>query len=890
MKNLFPSAFPSPLTCMSSPPQFKAPSTEELQELLPAYDVLSFIARGGMGAVYKAHQKSLERNVAVKILPREFGEDYDFRRRFEDEAKAMAKLNHPNLISVYDFGEVDHMLYIVMEFVDGKSFHESFHGKVIEEKEVVRLVTGICEGLAHAHEAGILHRDIKPANILLDAKNRPKIGDFGLARLTEETEGEGIIFGTPDYTAPEVIKSPGAVDTRSDVFSTGVILYELLTGKLPEKQYIPASQIEDVDPRFDKIVRRATHPSPMLRFADGEAMALDLKKLRDALENQVTGIVTAPSMTMVAQPPRAEPVPSPEAPVPEAAPPPAPAPEVEVNISTNWSLLRNLVIIVLLLAAIFGMYQAYQWRKDSNAEQQAEQQRLKDQAEAENRQRLLEEKRSRERLAALKASQPKPIAEEPEPEPETPMEALVRLKPSLNSGEPRTEYPPGTLIRGNSRFFLIKEELSWQRAASYAEDYGGHLAVCLNEGEQKWLSAKIPSSTTIWLGGGATGRTAWGWVDGSPWTVRQPSSTTGNSATLSDLGSIRSQPGGKKFPFFIQWREDGSNPGNLEAQITRLKASLDSPEPTYPPGVVSFENRRYLVIGTPGTWEEANAVAKSAHGHLAVPSEQSEDTYLRKMITSNLEEGQGAWIGGRHNGRSWTWITGETWAFSSWAPDAPDGSAPTQGAVRLLSGENGGWDDSDPESPEAAAAFVIEWSKDRGNTERPSSVSGTSSWAGLRSTFHKKVRALENKFSEALLENGKGLKSDLNFWLRGLRSADGRAYKGTIDQLKASIGAEGLIPLTIGDTTKLSLSPRGIDLVRKRVETQLALKKALQQQANQIRTSYIGSLKPRAEAARKAGKQSQALAIENEINACGETGRTFLEHLGSGVLDTTEGQ
>ena len=261
---------------MSTPPQFKAPTTEELQQLLPAYDVLSFIAKGGMGAVYKAHQKSLERNVAIKILPREFGEDHDFRRRFEDEAKAMAKLNHPNLISVYDFGELDHMLYIVMEFVDGKSFHESFHGRAIAEKEVAHLVAGICEGLAHAHEAGILHRDIKPANILLDSKNRPKIGDFGLARLTEESEGEGIIYGTPDYIAPEVIKNPGAVDTRSDVFSTGVILYELLTGKLPEKRYIPASQIEDVDPRFDKIVRRATHPSPMLRFADGEAMALRL--------------------------------------------------------------------------------------------------------------------------------------------------------------------------------------------------------------------------------------------------------------------------------------------------------------------------------------------------------------------------------------------------------------------------------------------------------------------------------------------------------------------------------------------------------------------------------------------------------------------------------------
>ena len=193
----------------------------------------------------------------------------------------------------------------------------------------------------------------------------------------------------------------------------------------------------------------------------------------------------------------------------------------------------------------------------------------------------------------------------------------------------------------------------------------------------------------------------------------------------------------------------------------------------------------------------------------------------------------------------------------------------------MLSRRNGSWDDGDPESPEAAAAFVIEWSKDRGNTERPSSVSGTSSWAGLRSTFHKKVRALENKFSEALLENGKGLKSDLNFWLRGLRSADGRAYKGTIDQLKASIGAEGLIPLTIGDTTKLSLSPRGIDLVRKRVETQLAL--SLQRQANQIAHLYPTS--PR-RGCQEGREQSQALAIENEINACGETGEHF-EHLGS---------
>ena len=882
---------------MSTPPQFKAPTTEELQQLLPAYDVLSFIAKGGMGAVYKAHQKSLERNVAIKILPREFGEDHDFRRRFEDEAKAMAKLNHPNLISVYDFGEVDHMLYIVMEFVDGKSFHESFHGRAIAEKEVAHLVAGICEGLAHAHEAGILHRDIKPANILLDSKNRPKIGDFGLARLTEETEGEGIIYGTPDYIAPEVIKNPGAVDTRSDVFSTGVILYELLTGKLPEKRYIPASQIEDVDPRFDKIVRRATHPSPMLRFADGEAMASDLKTLQEALDNQVTGIVTAPPagmatpITGTTPPPAHAAGPQNQPPISEASPPeaaPAAAPEVQVNIGTNWSLLRNLVIIVVLLAAIFGMYRAYQWQKEENAKQQAKQQRLTDQAEADERQRVLEEKRNRERLEALRAAQPKPVPVAPEPEPETPLEALERLKPSLTSGEARTEYPPNTLIRGTSRFFLIEQELSWQRASSYAEEYGGHLAVCLNEGEQKWLSSKIPANTTIWLGGGATGRTAWGWVDGSPWTVRSPSLSTGNTATLSDLGSIRSRPSGETFPFFIQWRHDGTNPGTLESQIARLKASLNSPEPIYPAGVVSFENRRYLVIENAKTWNESNAVAQSAHGHLAVPSEKSEDTYLRSLISRSLGDGRSAWIGGRHNGRAWAWITGETWAFSSWAQDAPDGDAAVESAVKLLAGENGGWDDQNPE--DHVEAFVIEWSKDRGNTAPATPASGTGDWASQRATFQKKIRTLEDKFGSALLENGKGLKSDLNFWLRGLRSTDGRAYKPTIDQLKANVSAEGVIPLTVRDAIKLPLSPRGVDLLRKRIEAQQALKEAVQAQANQIRQAYIGTLKLKQEAATKAGNASGARAILNEINACGATGRAFLEHLGSGVLDTAEGR
>ncbi|NRB27339.1 MAG: protein kinase [Roseibacillus sp.] len=882
---------------MSFPPQFEAPNPEELHELLPSYDVLAFIAKGGMGAVYKAHQKSLERNVAIKILPREFGEDMEFRKRFEDEAKAMAKLNHPNLISVYNFGEVDHMLYIVMEFVDGKSLHHSAHGKAIEQREVARLVTGICEGLAHAHEAGILHRDIKPANILLDGKKRPKIGDFGLARFAEETEGEGIIFGTPDYTAPEVTKSPGAVDTRSDVFSTGVILYELLTGKLPEKNYVPASQIEDVDPRFDKIVRRATHPSPMLRFADGEAMAKDLKQLRDTLDKQVPGIMATPPAKVAAPPSGPTPAPA-TVPVPLTGPAPTPAtmetpavalpnapgaPEVQIKIGTNWSLLRNLVIIVLLLVAIYGMYTVYQQQKKKLEEDKLVQQQREDQAKQQEIRRLLNEKKARERRAALEASRPKAPPVIPEPEPETPMEALERLKPALTTGE-RTEYPPGTLVRGTSRFFFVENKLSWPRAAAYAEEYGGHLATCLNEGEQNWLASKIPGNTTIWLGGGATGRTAWGWVDGSPWNLRKPSITTGNSATLSDLGSIRSQPGGRKFPFFIQWRNDGTNPGNLKAQFTRLKATLETPDPIYPPGVLSFENRRYLLIEKPATWEDANAVAKGTHGHLAVPSEPSEGDYLRRLISSNLDEKSGAWIGGRHNGRSWTWITGEPWAFASWAPGSPDGTKEIDSAVRLVAGENGGWDDSNPRDEEVASAFVIEWSEDRGNTRPVAIKSGAGDWANLRTAAQKKIQILEARFTEKLMENGTSLKWDLNFWHRGLRDNDKRTYEPAVKGIKAKVGPDGSIAIRTNEISKLPLPPRGQDVVRRHLQAQQKHKDDLQAQANWIRMDYVKSLQSKKDASEDGGKSNEMRAIQNEIDACGESGRTFLEHLGSGIL------
>ena len=256
---------------------FEAPELEEVARLFPSYEILGLIACGGMGAVYHAVQTSLERPVAIKILPRVFSTNEEFRKGFESEAKAMAKLNHQNLIGVYDFGEVGGLLFIVMEFVAGQSLHQAAHGCAVEHADAINLVIGVCDGLAHAHEFGILHRDIKPSNILLDSQMNPKIGDFGLARPLERQIEEGEqIFGTPGYTAPEVLRPPFTIDQRADIFSVGVMLHELLTGHLLDAAPRPASQICGCNPRLDAVIMRATDPNPNRRYMSAMELGKEL--------------------------------------------------------------------------------------------------------------------------------------------------------------------------------------------------------------------------------------------------------------------------------------------------------------------------------------------------------------------------------------------------------------------------------------------------------------------------------------------------------------------------------------------------------------------------------------------------------------------------------------
>jgi len=256
---------------MSSSP-FEVPKIESLAVLLPNYEFDHLIARGGMGVVYKARQISLDRDVAFKVLPREFGIDPLFRACFEAEAKAMARLRHNNLISVYDFGDVDGLLYIVMEYVPGKSLHHSAHGKAINPKQAVEIIIAACEGIHHAHENGIIHRDFKPGNILLTPDREPKLGDFGLAL---STGANGLPMGSPGYMAPELIKCPKTGTAQSDIFAIGAVLRELLTGFPAEFADSEKAIVPDV--KLAAICRKATHVDAAQRYRSARELVLDLQ-------------------------------------------------------------------------------------------------------------------------------------------------------------------------------------------------------------------------------------------------------------------------------------------------------------------------------------------------------------------------------------------------------------------------------------------------------------------------------------------------------------------------------------------------------------------------------------------------------------------------------------
>ena len=249
------------------------------------YRVESLIARGGMATVYLGTDTRLERTVALKIMHAELASDEDFVRRFVGEARSVAQLSHPNVVTVYDQGADGQILYLAMEYVPGRTLRDLLNSRGrLSPQEALDIMAGVLGGLAAAHDAGIAHRDVKPENVLLNDSGAVKVADFGLARLlagVSQTKS-GMIIGTAAYLAPEQV-ARGAADARTDVYAAGVMLFELLTGKQPhtgdtplavaykhvnEVVPPPSSVVPGLPPALDALVALATSRDPELRPGD----------------------------------------------------------------------------------------------------------------------------------------------------------------------------------------------------------------------------------------------------------------------------------------------------------------------------------------------------------------------------------------------------------------------------------------------------------------------------------------------------------------------------------------------------------------------------------------------------------------------------------------------
>ena len=278
--------------------KFDPPSAEELAQYFPQIEIVDVIGQGGMGAVYHARQSKLDRPVALKIIRPESAADPSFAERFAREARTLARLNHPNIVSIHDFGEFQAGYYFVMEFVDGANLRQILDMGRMELSQALSIVRQICDALQYAHDEGVIHRDIKPENILVDQQGRVKIADFGLARLASSfaeknsenyysLTGTHQIMGTPRYMAPEQIESSRGVDHRADIYSLGVVFYEMLTGEVPMGSFDPPSRKQQLSGRLDDVVLRAMAREPDRRYQQASNLLTDLDSIPDVAESDM---------------------------------------------------------------------------------------------------------------------------------------------------------------------------------------------------------------------------------------------------------------------------------------------------------------------------------------------------------------------------------------------------------------------------------------------------------------------------------------------------------------------------------------------------------------------------------------------------------------------------
>ena len=879
---------------MSEDPQeltsFVAPPLEELDRLLDGYQFESFIAQGGMGAVYLARQTSLDREVAVKVLPREFSEDEEFIKSFQSEAKLMAKLNHPNLIGIYDFGDIDGMLYIIMEFVKGKSLHDSAHGKAINQKTAVEIISAVCSGLDHAHDSGILHRDIKPANILLGKKAIPKIGDFGLARVNGVTES-GVIYGTPGYSAPEVLAAPDKVDNRTDIFAVGVMFYELLTGRMPADRYVSVTEFVEADAKFDKIIQKAIHPNIDMRYRSAQD-----------LTDEIIDVIKNPSMMnklLVTGAKKKEPVVGKAVIKAVTTAGNKPYSTHKINSATpvairhiapaNPKMMRNIIIIVMLLVAIYVVLEM----KSEREIEVAETQEAIDAKEADKRQQKDDRKAAiaaelRREAAARAADRgsKNPTnnnngsdTTSPELAKLTPMEQLTRVKELLSNGErPMAMMPESIFMRNqDSRIIMfVDKKMAWDEADAWTREYGGYIAVCKSKSDITVFMDQIPvDAEDVWLGAGCSGDKGWSWVDDTPWTDTLTLKPTYNRAfaKLSKYGSVGKTNGGKKLNFFIEWRADGSNPADLEYRLLRTSDTLTDINPTYPPGTITAGARSYCIIKSSVTFSEASELAIASAGHLIAISNDEEKYEVEGIIAEYCKSGDTFWTAAEKQNNIWGWQTGEKWLKLNWAPNYPksENHVIITAAEKLLI--------KDVSSRKRADGFIIEWSKDKSRVKVANLNDGVKNLNGGLQALKNKAKLLVKKQRAATEKkhayNIKKLWSDLETYLRTLPRNQSAAESVEVNQIIEVVKARSRLPETLAGQGP---SAKSREYTHYAVEKQAKIDLDHNSHMVQLRNGYVKQLQKLQQVMEKTGQISVVKSINDEARSIGNTTDDFEGH------------
>lgn len=881
---------------------FTPPSIEVLNKLLPAYHFVDFIAQGGMGAVYLAKQVSLDRDVAVKVLPRELSADPEFRASFQTEARAMAKLNHPNLIGIYDSGDVDGMLYIAMEYVPGKSLYHSSWNKKVDPAEASRIIIAICEGLSHAHENGIIHRDIKPANILLTPKIEPKIGDFGLAQAVG-VKHEGIVMGTPGYAAPEVISHPERADRRSDIFAVGVMLHELLTAQKPSPQ-VPASSLCQCGPDFDLIIQRATHPNPVMRYPDASSMALAIREALKAKSSASASPLITKAASRSLAPARAAGTPMAPAKAQVAAVSVTPAkalsqakpeedseePEIPALVvssgGASWTYVRNLLIIAAMAVLVVFVYQKLQIHKQEVAKR--EQAYLIKQKEEEMRRRREAEKD----LAALNnkpldppkvvtpSSTDQPQDPLTEPKKETPMQSLERLQYDLSKGA-RDEMPIGSKRRGDLDFFLVTEAMTWDAAWLFAEKHGGHIALPGNEDELTFLASLLKNHETIWVGAGRSDRDQWILLDGSPWSMDKTPPGIGNYATLSHLGNVRASEASRELPFVIAWHRDGSNPSSLASLLQNTRRSLDGNAPVFPPGTQSSGARHFLAILRPMNRLQAMEIAQQAGAHIAALSNREEGYWVTDQL-SGIKAERGVWLGGEKVGGVWQWSTKEPWTYAQWAPDSPSDD---EDATSLVFVPGRGWNNVAKE--DELDGVLLEWSKDS-DASKASNVNMSAPVTGIGPLMTKcrELLALSTKErDEKHAANVKSFNWDLDVWWRGLKPLEKTQWQETVEIIKG-LTRKGRVPSAedVAAAFSRDMPPVHAGIIKIHTYSfskQKDIDAGYELRNGKIRDSFVTKLKEMGTTAQKSGQQDLVRQLKEYLDEAEDLANwvsTMLEH------------